>query len=158
MKKLCIPLEEVEILSFNQGLFALLARVSLINTWHNFYLKGLVGFAMPTWFWAPLVDNFGTEILHKMCLACVNPFVMVWLIILRDMFILSYYYLMWIDIDFFCAYVVDHLVARLFLAEFYHPNHNKGFSSNVTKWVRWMWHVIIQVLFFCLDLQVRKLS
>jgi hypothetical protein len=50
MKKLCIPLEEVEILSFNQGLFALLARVSLINTWHNFYLKGLVGFAMPTWF------------------------------------------------------------------------------------------------------------
>jgi hypothetical protein len=49
-EKLCIPLEEVEILSFNQGLFALLARVSIINTWHNFYLKGLVGFAMPTWF------------------------------------------------------------------------------------------------------------
>jgi hypothetical protein len=49
IKKVCIPLEEVEILSFNQGLFALLARVSIINTWHNFYLKGLVGFAMPTW-------------------------------------------------------------------------------------------------------------
>ncbi len=60
-------------------------------------------------------QQFGIEILHKVCLACVNPFVMVWLIILRNMFIFTYYYLMWIDIDFFCAYtyVVDHLVARL---------------------------------------------
>jgi hypothetical protein len=49
MKKLCIPLEEIEILSFNQGLFALLTQVPIINIWHNFYLKGLVGFAMPTW-------------------------------------------------------------------------------------------------------------
>jgi hypothetical protein len=48
MKKLCVPLEEVEILSFNERLFALLAQISIINTWHNFYLKGLVSFAMPT--------------------------------------------------------------------------------------------------------------
>jgi len=60
-------------------------------------------------------QQFGIEILHKVCLAYENPFVMVWLIILRDMFILNCYYLMWIDIDFFCAYtyVVGHLVARL---------------------------------------------
>jgi hypothetical protein len=50
MKKNCIPLEEVEILSFNQRLFSLVIQVSIINTWHNFYLKGLVGFVVPTWF------------------------------------------------------------------------------------------------------------
>ncbi len=26
-----------------------------------------------------------------------------------------------------------------FLVKFYHPNHNKGFPSSITKWIGWMW-------------------
>ncbi len=57
--------------------------------------------------------QFGSEILHEYCFTPCRPSVMVWLMILRDMFSSSYYYLIWIRIDFFCAYsyVVGHLVA-----------------------------------------------
>jgi len=82
--------------------------------------------------------KFGIEILHKMCLAYVNPFVMVWLIILRDMFILNYYYLMWIDIEFFCTYtyVVGHLVARLSWWVLSSKSHQRFFFQlNKMSWV-----------------------
>jgi len=65
--------------------------------------------------WTPLVDDLDLRFYINIFLPHVDPFVMVWLMILRDMFSLSWYYLMWIDIDFFCAYtyVADHLVASL---------------------------------------------
>ncbi len=62
--------------------------------------------------WVCMIFNFHPFFVN-IVLPHVDRFVMVWLMMLRDIFSSNYYYWMWIGIDFFCAYsyVVDHLVA-----------------------------------------------
>jgi hypothetical protein len=63
--------------------------------------------------WTPLHVNLDLRFYVNIVLPHVDPFVMVWLMILRDMFSSNYYYWMWFGIGFYCtySYVVDHLVA-----------------------------------------------